>query len=354
MTLPTIKSAEECQYDLLALGEVMLRLDPGDHRIRTTRSFQTWEGGGEYNVAKGLSRCFRLRTGIVTALVDNDVGRLVEGYIRQGGVDVSLINWLPFDGIGRTARNGIYFMERGFGIRGAHGVSDRGMTAVSQLKKGDIDWDYIFGKQGVRWFHTGGIFAGLSSTTPDVIEEAMVSARKHGTIVSYDLNYRPSLWESLGGKEKSDAQNRRFKPYLDLLIGVEPEEPTPGPMNRSDFEKAVVRTTAEFPNLKVVASTRRRVHSATRNDWGASCWANGELYEAEEIKNLEIFDRVGGGDGFVAGLIYGLLTSNDPQKAVDYGAALGALAMTTPGDTPMATLAEIEAVAAGRQGETNR
>src|SRR5258708_36564649 len=188
MSLLTVRPKDQCQFDQVSLGEIMLRFDPGDMRIRTARSFGAWEGGGEYNVARGLRKCFGLRTAVVTAFADNDVGRLIEDFICQGGVDTSFIKWLPFDGLGRKTRNGLNFTEGGLGGPGAVGVSDRGHTAASQLKRGDVDWEDIFGKQGVRWFHTGGIYAGLSETTPDVIEEAMAAAKKHGTIVSFDLN----------------------------------------------------------------------------------------------------------------------------------------------------------------------
>ncbi len=336
-----IKSRNECKYDFVALGEVMLRLDPGEERISTARSFQPWEGGGEYNVAKGLSKCFKMRTGIATALVKNDVGELIKSMILQGGVDSSLIKWEPCDGMGRTSRNGLYFMERGFGIRGAKGISDRGLTAVSQLKPGDIDWEDLFGIQGVRWFHTGGIFAGLSDSTPDVIEEAMSIAAKHGTIISYDLNYRPSLWEQRGGKEASNRMNNQFKKYIDVQIGIDAETSlflNPG----SGLKKAIDNSVKDFPNIKVVASTIRNYKSATINDWGAICRINGEFYEAKEFKNLEIHDRVGGGDSFASGLIYGFLTDSTPEKAINYGLTHGALCMTTPGDTSMSSLEEVE------------
>ena len=195
-----VKKREECTFDMLSLGEVMLRLDPGEGRIKTTRSFRAWEGGGEYNVARGLRRCFGLKTAVVTALADNEIGRLVEDFMLQGGVDTSLVKWVKYDGIGRSVRNGLNFTERGYGIRGAVGVSDRGNTAASQLKVGDIDWEYIFGTLGVRWLHTGGIFAALSDTTAQVVIEAVKCAKKYGTIVSYDLNYRPSLWKDIGGQ----------------------------------------------------------------------------------------------------------------------------------------------------------
>lgn len=337
----------------------MLRLDPGDTRIRTTRQFTVWEGGGEYNVARGLRRCFRLNTAVVTAFADNDIGRLVEDFIMQGGVDVSYIKWVPFDGIGRTVRNGLNFTERGFGLRGALGVSDRGNTAASQLKKGDIDWDRIFGRDGSRWFHTGGIFAGLSETTPEVIIEAMQAARKYGTIVSYDLNYRPSLWKAIGGKEKAQEVNRELAKYVDVMIGneedytaslgfeVEGVDKNLSKLDTGNFKKMITKAVKEYPNFKVTGTTLRTVKSATINSWGAICWAGGKFYEATLREDMEIYDRVGGGDSFASGLIFGLLTQDDPQVAVEYGAAHGALAMTTPGDTSMATRSEVESLMKG-------
>ena len=361
-----VKPARECQYDLVALGEVMIRLDPGDNRIHTTRHFRAWEGGGEYNVARGLRRCFGLRTAVVTAFADNPIGRLAEDLILQGGVDPSFIRFVPYDGIGRTVRNGLNFTERGFGLRGALGCSDRGHTAVSQLKKGDIDWDTIFGRRGVRWFHTGGIFAALSATTSEVIEEAMVCAKKHGTIVSYDLNYRPSLWQAIGGKTKAQEVNRHLARYVDVMIGneedftaclgfeVEGVDETLSNLKVAGFKKMIARAVAEFPNFKITGTTLRTVKTAGINDWGAICWANGDFYEAPLRENLEIFDRVGGGDSFASGLIYGFLSSGDPQQAVNYGAAHGALAMTTPGDTTMASFKEVQKIVAGGSARVDR
>jgi len=359
MTVLDIKPAESCRYDLISLGEIMLRLDPGEGRVQTARTFRLWEGGGEYNVARGLRRCFGMRTAVVTAFADNAVGRLVEDFLLQGGVDVSFVKWVPFDGIGRTVRNGLNFTERGFGIRGALGVSDRGHTAVSKLKTGDIDWEEIFGKNGVRWFHTGGIFAALSETTPEVIEEAMIVAKKHGTIISYDLNYRPSLWQGIGGKEKAQEVNRRLAQYVDVMLGneedftvsmgfkVEGLNENLSSLDVSNFKKMIEVAVKEFPSFKVLGTTLRTVKTANINDWGAICWANGEFYEAPLRENLEIMDRVGGGDSFASGLIYGILTTNDPQAAVNYGSAHGALAMTTPGDTSMVTVKEVEKIMAG-------
>ena len=354
-----IAPVEGRAWDLVALGEVMLRLDPGEGRIATTRSFRAWEGGGEYNVARGLARCFGMRTAIVTALVDNPVGRLVEDLMRQGGVALSHVRWVPDDGVGRAARNGLNFTERGFGIRAPLGVSDRGHTAVSQLRPGEIDWDGLFGAESARWFHTGGIFAALSDTTPDVAREAMAAAHRHGVVVSYDLNYRPSLWRSIGGPARAHEVNRSLAPYVDVMLGneedfsaalgveVEGLDENLSALDPATFGRMIERAVAEFPNLKVVATTLRAARSATRNDWGAVCWVGGCLHQATQRPDLEIFDRVGGGDSFASGLIYGFLTGQSPARAVEYGAAHGALAMTTPGDTSMATLAEVEAAMRG-------
>jgi 2-dehydro-3-deoxygluconokinase len=361
-----IKPAGSCKYDQLSLGEIMLRLDPGEGRIRTTREFKVWEGGGEYNVARGLRRCFGLKTAVATAFADNDVGRLLEDCILQGGVDTEFIKWLPFDGVGRVTRNGLNFTERGYGVRGAVGVSDRGLTAASQLKAGDFDWDHIFGKVGVRWLHTGGIFAALSDTTPKLVIEAVQKAKQYGTIVSYDLNYRPSLWKSIGGQKRAQEVNKEIAKYVDVMIGneedftaclgfeVEGVDENISHIDVTAFKKMIEKAVKAFPNFKVTATTLRAVRSASRNDWGAICWAGGNFHEAPNRENLEILDRVGGGDSFASGLIYGFMKFNDPQKAVEYGAAHGALAMTTPGDTSMANLKEVEALAKGGSARVQR
>jgi 2-dehydro-3-deoxygluconokinase len=366
MTTLAIKSAADCRFDHVSLGEVMIRLDPGAGRIRTARHFRVWEGGGEYNVARGLRRCFGMRTALVSAFADNDVGRLLEDLILQGGVDMSFVQWLPFDGIGRTVRNGLNFTERGFGIRGAVGVSDRGHTAASQLKPGDIAWDRLFGELGVRWFHTGGIFAALSPTTALVALEALQAAKKYGTITSYDLNYRPSLWKSIGGKAKAQEVNRALAPLVDVMIGneedftaclglhVEGVAEDLTNLEMESFKRMIGQAIAVYPNFKVAATTLRSVKSATVNDWGALCWHDGYFHEAIYRRNLEIYDRVGGGDSFAAGLLYGFLTTGDAQQAVEYGAAHGALAMTTPGDTSMATLAEVEKLLRGGGARVER
>ncbi|HZZ59483.1 MAG TPA: sugar kinase [Opitutaceae bacterium] len=355
----TVKPAADCNFDELSLGEIMLRLDPGEGRIRTAREFKAWEGGGEYNVARGLRRCFGLRTAVCTAFVDNDVGRLIEDFILQGGVSTDYVLWRPDDGIGRSVRNGLNFTERGFGVRGAVGIPDRGHTAASQLKPGDFDWDAIFGRRGVRWFHTGGIFAALSETTAALTIEAVKAAHQHGTIVSYDLNYRPSLWKSIGGQAKAREVNRSIAPFVDVMIGneedftaclgfeVEGLDAGHTNLDTGAFERMIRKAVAEYPNFKVVATTLRNVISATRNDWSAVCFAEGQLYRSRAYPGLEILDRVGGGDSFASGLIYGFLAGAGPAQAVEYGAAHGALAMTTPGDTSMASLKEVQKLAGG-------
>ena len=351
MTL-ALRPKESCRWDLVSLGEVMLRFDPGDRRVWTTRHFEVSEGGGEYNVARGLKRCFGLNTAVVTALADNPIGRLLEDLIFQGGVDASLIRWVEYDGVGRTVRNGLNFTERGFGVRPAVGASDRGHTAISQLKAGEIDWEQMFGKQGVRWLHTGGIFCALSESTPEVAMEAMKCAKKHGTIVSYDLNYRDSLWKSIGGKRRAQEVNRAIAPLVDVMLGNEEDfsaalgfqvEGLDDHMSKIEaeaFRKMIEKVVAQYP-FQVVATTLRNAKTASRNDWGAICYHDGAFYEARYRENLEIFDRVGGGDSFASGLIYGFLTEQGPQWAVECGAAHGALAMTTPGDTTMVTLKEV-------------
>ena len=359
MALLNVKPENSVRYDCLSLGEVMLRFDPGEGRVRNARSFAVWEGGGEYNVTRGLRKCFGMACGVMTAFADNDVGRLAEDFILQGGVDVSLIKWVPYDGIGRSVRNGLNFTERGFGIRGALGVSDRANTAASQLKVGDFDFDHIFGTLGSRWLHTGGIFAALSGTTPDVVIEACKAAKKYGTLVSFDLNYRPSLWKSIGGKARAQEVNREIAKYVDVMIGneedfsaclgfeIEGNDENLKELNIPGYQKMIRQVMQTYPNFKVAATTLRTVRSATVNDWGALCVADGEICMSNEYPALEIMDRVGGGDSFASGLIYGLMKTGDPQKAVNYGAAHGALAMTTPGDTSMANLAEVESVMKG-------
>ena len=367
MSSLAVRPAKDCRFDLVALGEIMLRLDPGVGRIRNAREFRVWEGGGEYNVARGLRRCFGLRTAVVTAFADNEVGRLLEDFVLQGGVDTSLVRWVASDGIGRTVRNGLNFTERGFGVRGALGVSDRGNTAASQLRPGDVDWEHLFGTLGVRWFHTGGIFAGLSETTPEVVAEAVDAASRHGTVVSYDLNYRASLWQGIGGVERAREVNRRLARHIDVMIGneedftaclgleVEGADENLRELDTAAFRRMIEHAAQEFPNFAVVATTLRTVHSATVNDWSAIAWSPATGFvEATPRPGLEVLDRVGGGDSFASGLVFGLLESDDLQRAVELGAAHGALVMTTPGDTSVATLAEVEALVRGAGARVKR
>ncbi len=362
-----IRPESETRYDAVSLGEVMLRLDPGEGRIRTARSFRVWEGGGEYNVARGLRRAFGLRTAIVTALADNEVGRLVEDCILTGGVDTSFLRWVPYDGVGRSVRNGLNFTERGFGVRGAVGVSDRGHTAAAQLAPGDVDWEHLFGELGVRWFHTGGIFAALSDTAAETVLEAVTVARKHGTVVSYDLNYRPSLWKAVGGQARAQEVNRAIAPHIDVMIGneedftaslgfeVEGVDENLSALELDSFAAMIDRVAEAYPNFGVIATTLRTVRSATVNDWGAIAWSKETgLVSATHRERLEILDRVGGGDSFASGLAYGLLAGEDLQTAVEYGAAHGALAMTTPGDTTMVSKAEVLKLAGGGGARVDR
>lgn len=361
-----VKPKEECFYDEVSLGEIMLRLDPGEGRICTAKNFNVWEGGGEYNVARGLRRCFGCKTAVVTAFADNETGKLLENLVLQGGVDTSLIYWMETDGIGRSCRNGINFTERGFGIRGAVGCSDRANTAISKATAEDFNFDYIFGELGVRWFHTGGIYAALSEQSGEMVLEAIRTAKKYGTVVSYDLNYRPSMWDGIGGKNRAREVNGEIAKYVDVMIGNEEDftaclgleiEGNAGDFSKLSIEgyKKMLDKAAEiYPNFKVAATTLREVHSATVNDWSALCWADGEIFQSKPYENLEIMDRVGGGDSFASGLIYGLMKTGDAAIAVDYGAAHGALAMTTPGDTSMVSCQEVEAVMSGASARVKR
>jgi 2-dehydro-3-deoxygluconokinase len=362
-----IRAKEECRWDLVSLGEVMLRLDPGDMLVNTTRQFRVWEGGGEYNVARSLRKTFGMKTAVVTALADNPIGRLVEDLMLQGGVDLEHVQWVKYDGVGRSVRNGLNFTERGFGVRAAAGCSDRGHTAVSQLKLGDVNWQQIFAREGARWFHTGGIFCALSETTPLVAREAMQAAKAAGAGISYDLNYRPSLWQSIGGKAKAQEVNRSLASMVDVLIGNEEDFTValgftvPGvdenlaKLDVAGFRAMMDAVREKFPNVSLITVTLRTAHTASRNDWGAiACDAEGKFYEAATRKDLEIYDRVGGGDSFASGLLYGLLTGQDVQWSLECGAAHGALAMTTPGDTSMATLQDVQNLMKGRSARIAR
>jgi 2-dehydro-3-deoxygluconokinase len=364
--LSGLKAASSCMYDIVSLGEVMLRLDPGEGRIHTARTLNVWEGGGEYNVARGLRRCFNQRAAILTALADNPIGRLVEDFMLQGGVDTRAVVWKPYDGVGRRTRNGLNFVERGFGPRPGLGCSDRGHTAISQMQVQDVDWDRVFtAGGGTRWFHTGGIFAALSDGTPEVALHAMRLAKKSGAFVSYDLNYRSSLWKDIGGQAKAREVNRALVPHVDVLFGNEEDfsaalgfELEGGAKDFSEldvesFRRMVARVQQTFPNLALVATTLREAHSASVNGWGAVCAGSGQFWQVP-IRKIEILDRVGGGDSFASGFIYGLLEGKDPAWALDCGVAHGALAMSTPGDTTMATLPEVLKAMGGGSARIDR
>jgi 2-dehydro-3-deoxygluconokinase len=296
-----------------------------------------------------------MRTAVITAFAKNPIGQLLEDLILQGGVDTSLVRWVPYDGIGRTVRNGLNFTERGFGVRAAVGCSDRGNTAIANSQPGDFDWQHIFVANGSRWLHTGGIFAALSASSASVASAAVQAARASNTVVSYDLNYRESLWKGIGGKAKAQDVNRELVSAVDVLFGNEEDfsaalgVPIEGVgddfshLEMSNYESMLRRVADLYPNLKLIATTLRTAHTATHNDWGSIA-----LYEGKAIhvpqRPIEIMDRVGGGDSFASGLIYGFLADKGAEWAVQCGVAHGALAMTTPGDTSMATLSEVQSV----------
>jgi len=356
----TIRPASDCKWDCAALGEIMLRFDPGFGRVRNARQFQVWEGGGEYNVARAMRKCWGKRATVVTALPANDLGWLVEDFVCQGGVDTSHIVWREYDGVGRNTRVGLNFTEKGFGIRAALGCSDRGHSAASQIKPGEVNWEKLFGEEGVRWFHTGGIFAALASNTAETVIEAVEAAHRHATIVSYDLNYRASLWKAQGGKDAAQRINRHIAKHVDVMIGNEEDftaclgfkvdglDEHISEIDPANFKKMIATAVTEFPNFKVAATTLRNARTASLNDWSAIVYAGGKFHESMVRENLEIYDRVGGGDGFASGLAYAFLEGKGPQAAADYGAAHGALAMTTPGDTSMVNATEVEAVLKGK------
>ena len=296
----------------------------------------------------------RVTTDPADMAVAKEVERQPYDLVVMDSGDRGTVRFVPDDGVGRTVRNGLNFTERGFGVRAAVGCSDRGHTAASQMRPGEVDWDVLFGRDGARWFHTGGIFAALSETTPLVAKEAMAAAKKHGTVVSYDLNYRPSLWKSIGGQKRAQEVNRDLARHVDVMLGneedftaalgfeVEGLDENLSALDPANFRRMIERAVASFPNFQVVATTLRHARTASLNDWAAVVFTGGQLHRSRAYDGLEIWDRVGGGDSFASGLIYGFLTGRGPQWAVECGAAHGALAMTTPGDTSMATLAEVE------------
>ena len=274
-----IKEKKDCLWDFVSLGEILLRFDPENERIHNARSFRVFDGGAEYNVARTLAKVFRQKTAIITALADNALGRLAEDFAQSAGVDTSEILWRNHDGIGANTRNGLYFIERGFGLRAPDSCFDRGNTAVSQLKVGDIDWQKIFGEKSVRWFHTGGIFTGLSETTPQVALEAVKIAKENGAVVSYDLNYRGSLWKDRGGKDAANELNREFLPFADVVYGVISDDfkPSVAEFDELKFQKAAEKMREDFPNLQMIVSTLRDTHNAGLHNFGAACFADNEV-----------------------------------------------------------------------------
>lgn len=347
MTL-NIKSGAENHWDLVGLGEILLRFCPQNERIQTARSFDVYDGGGEYNVVKNLAGCFRQNAAIITSLADNALGRLAENLARSGGVDVSNICWSKAD----NSRNGLYFIERGFGNRAANSCFDREQTAVSNLEKGEIDWQKVF--QKTRWFHTGGIFSGLSETTAEVALEAIKAARENGVIVSYDLNYRDSLWRKKGGRDAANRLNRRLLEFADVVFGIFDFDSKLKHFSPKNFKKSAEKMCSDFPNLRFIATTLREIHSANRHSLGAVCYAENQIFTSKIYENADVFDRVGSGDAFAAGVIYGLLARNSAQFAIDCGAASGVLAMTTAGDNLTVALEDVKNLIQGGDANVRR
>lgn len=360
MTL-TIKAADAADWDCVALGEVMLRLDPGEGRIRAARSFQVWEGGGEYNVARALAATFGRRTAALTALPDNELGRLCLDLMRAGGVDVSRVAMRMADPVGRDVRMGLNFTERGFGPRAALGVSDRARSAAAQIGPDDFDWPALMRR--TRWLHTGGIFAALSERTAEAALAAVRAARAAGVVVSYDLNHRASLWAAHPDPDAARRVNRRLVELADVVfgdeyafqdcMGFERGADRRTPLDSTPFDALVGRMASDLPNVKVFAATLRDPHSASRNGWGAVLWANGVRHQAP-AREIDVLDRVGGGDGFAAGVVHALLEGLSGDEAVRTGWALGALAMSTPGDAALCSAAEVQALAAGEAARARR
>lgn len=351
---PSLKLSVHRRWDCVALGEVMLRFDPGEGRIRSARSFQVWEGGGEYNVARGLAGAFRRRTAVLTALPDNDLGLLCRDLIRAGGVDDAAVLMRHADPIGRDVRMGLNFTERGFGPRAALGLSDRARSAAAGIGPDDFDWPRLLGQS--RWLHTGGIFAALSESTARAAVAAVRAARDAGAVVSHDLNHRASLWASHGDPDAARRVNHEIAEMADVLfgdeyayqdcIGLDRGRDRTHPLDSGPFDDLIPRLRKTFPRVSTFAATLRDPRSASLNGWGAVLWQDGIRHEAPP-RDIEVLDRVGGGDAFAAGIIHALLDGQGGDEAVKLGWAHGALAMTTPGDTAVCTLQEVEHLAAG-------
>jgi 2-dehydro-3-deoxygluconokinase len=354
MPIPETQASNETRYDLLSLGEILLRFDPGDDTISSASKFRVHAGGGEFNVAQNLSKAFGMRTAVVSALVDNPIGRLAERLVREAGVDGAEIVWKTDDGTGRESRNGLYFIDRGFGVRGPRACFDRGNTAVSQIAPGEIDWKRIFADRGVRWFHTGGIYASLSETSPQVAIEAMQAARAYGAVVSFDLNFRESLWQNRGGRAAADLLNASILPFADIVFGIPGFDPALGRFDVSGFKRASEQLISKFPNIRACITTLRDVHSAHRHNLSAAAFLDGKVYRAEELTDLAVFDRVGSGDAFAAGVIHCLLSGLPVETGLRYGTAAAALTMTTPGDACEVSTEEIEQLLSNAGGAARR
>ncbi len=357
-----IKSAESCEFDLVALGECMIRLSPPGHgRIEFAPQLEVWVGGGEYNVAYALAR-LDLRSGWVGGLNTSPMGRIIANHARAVGMEISHAVTRKYDGVGKVDRIGLNFTEVGHSKRASVTLYDRGHSATAGMKPGQVNWQKLFGEQGVRWLHTGGIFAALSDGTRQVVAEAVKAAHEAGTIVSYDLNFRSKLWSSA----EAIATTKPLVPYIDCLIGneedfqkvlgydVEGVDIEKGSLDTSAFKAMVNRVVKDFPNIKVVGTTLRGVKTALVNDWSAIMWHDGTFYDGPSYPNLEIEDRVGGGDGFASGFTYGFLTGKSPQECVNLGVAHGALLMSTRGDTSQISLEELLHIASGGSARIKR
>lgn len=357
-----IKPVDSCELDILSLGECMIRLSPPGHqRIELTPYFEAWAGGGEYNVAYALSR-LGLRTAWTSKLVKNPLGAFIKNHAQASGMDISEVAWIPYDGVGIADRIGLNFTEVGIGVRSSVTMYDRGHAAASHLKPGDIDWKRIFNTRAVRWFHTGGIFTALSESCAQTVKEAMQAAHAAGTIVSYDLNFRSKLWTS----EQAIATTKELVKYIDVLIGNEEDfqkvlgfevKGTDENLKKLPIEgyKTMVKQVVDaYPHIQIVGTTLREVISGLLNNWSAIMYYDGEFYQSVRYENLEIEDRVGGGDGFCSGTVYGLLNGKTPQECVNLGAAHGALLQSTRGDTSMITLEELMHVYKGGSARIKR
>jgi 2-dehydro-3-deoxygluconokinase len=347
--------------DFLSLGALIHRLDPGVVPFRKAQSCAIHVSGGEFNTAANLSDCFRLRTAVATAMVNYPIGDLIAERVRAMGV-TPFYKYFQHDGA-RGPNMATVYSDQGYGVRGPVVFYNRANEAAAQLKPGDFDWNAIFG-DGVRWFHSGGIFSALSETTAELVIEAMTAAKAHGAVVSFDLNYREKLWSVSGGKERAPSVLGRIVKLVDVLVGNEedlqkglnipgPEITAKSTLDPSVFVAMIDRVVERFPQINVVATTLREVHSTNRHTWGSVAWINGQAY-LSPMCELDVHDRVGGGDGFAAGLIYGMLTGESPEECVKLGWAHGALITTFPGDTTMATVDQVRAFAKGGSARIQR